>query len=239
MPQVAGRDIIRAKSIGAGMNLLMSPLMPWQRQMGAFSTSDLKLSQQILGGAGSSALVRYSMHGISCISDDRHSVITCGVVDVASALWEFMGICAPGDPRVIGIDGSGVNGRSPGIWIVGSCGNGGSPGIWIVGRGGSGGSPGNPTRDVDGWLTSAMAFTAGCCCCCCSRCTTSTATVGLNTWESLAAADGGSEAATAKRAKTTTRMLLEGAICMKRGSGGFSCVLVDVRYCWTTTGLFI
>ncbi|EEC80273.1 hypothetical protein OsI_22255 [Oryza sativa Indica Group] len=173
--------------MGAGMNLPMLPLMPWQRQMGAISTSDLKPSQQTLGGAGTSVLVAYSTHGISAISDDKHSV-GCGVIGAAtaSALWELLGTCtgAPDDPGVMETDGSsGGNGGSSGIWIVGSgcsCGspgiwivgsgcNGGRHGIWIVGSGGnggrpgiwivcSGGRPGNPTSEADSWDTSALAF---------------------------------------------------------------------------------
>ena len=49
---------MRMKSMGAGMILLMSSFRPWQRQMGALSTRDLKASQHVAGGVGTVVLVR-------------------------------------------------------------------------------------------------------------------------------------------------------------------------------------
>lgn len=56
--QFPGRDIMRMKSMGAGMILLMSPFRPWQRQMGALSTRDLKAPQHAAGGVATLVLVR-------------------------------------------------------------------------------------------------------------------------------------------------------------------------------------
>lgn len=54
---MAGRSTMRTGSMGLEIILLMSPLMPWQRQMSALPTSDLNPSQQAPGGAVAS-LVR-------------------------------------------------------------------------------------------------------------------------------------------------------------------------------------
>ena len=57
-PQVIGRSIIFIGSTGVGRKLLRSPFMPWQRQMGAVLTRDLKPSQQVAGGVGTAVFVR-------------------------------------------------------------------------------------------------------------------------------------------------------------------------------------
>lgn len=49
---------MRMKSMGAGMILLMSPFRPWQRQIGAMSTRDLKAPQHAAGGVATLVLVR-------------------------------------------------------------------------------------------------------------------------------------------------------------------------------------
>lgn len=68
-------------SMGADMSLSRSPsLNTWQRQMGAFWKSDRTPSQHLpwRGGLGAVLFVRKSLHGISPISDGRHS-FGCGL----------------------------------------------------------------------------------------------------------------------------------------------------------------
>uniref|UniRef100_A0A0D9X0W2 MO25-like protein n=2 Tax=Leersia perrieri TaxID=77586 RepID=A0A0D9X0W2_9ORYZ len=114
---MAGSSTIRTGSMGMESNLLMSPLMPWQRQMSALPpTSDLNPSQQAPGGVG--VAVALSTHGNSSTKDVRHSV-------------------GGGGGRVSG-EGSGGNGGNGGNG--GKAGSGGSDGR--AGIGGNGGRAG-------------------------------------------------------------------------------------------------
>lgn len=122
---VAGRNIKRIGSMGLEVRLFKSPFTPWQRQMRALLTSDLKPSQHVLGGARTLVLVRYPRHGNSPISGVRHS-LGCGGEG--------------GTLGVPGVLGSGSNGGSGGkLGSGGKPGSGGNGGK--LGRPGSGGKP--------------------------------------------------------------------------------------------------
>jgi putative ribosome biogenesis GTPase RsgA len=58
VPHLSGRINIRMGSMGVGKSLLMSPFMPWQRQMGALVMIDLRPSQHMSGGVKTVMLVR-------------------------------------------------------------------------------------------------------------------------------------------------------------------------------------
>ena len=59
-PHLTGRMIMRIGSMGLGKSLLMPPLLfrPWQRQIGAVLTTDLRPSQHASGGENTVMLVR-------------------------------------------------------------------------------------------------------------------------------------------------------------------------------------
>ena len=125
---------MRMKSMGAGMILLMSPFRPWQRQMGALSTRDLKAPQHVAGGVGTAVLVRKSMHGISPISGVRHSVSCAGGGGGVVGETGLAGSCGGGATGVAGsCGGGGVAGVTG---VAGCCGGGG------VGAGELGGGAG-------------------------------------------------------------------------------------------------
>jgi hypothetical protein len=140
--QDPGSDIMRMKFMGGGMILLMSPFRPWQRQMGALSTSDLKAPQHAAGGVGTVVSVRKAMHGISPISGVRHSVGCAGGGGGVAGVTGVAGVCGGGGVAgaTAGVVGSCVDGGVAGATGVAGCCGGDGVGAGELGEAGTDGA---------------------------------------------------------------------------------------------------